>query len=119
MLPWNFSMWTDGWRLSADVPTQPGKQPRKVSAFTRRPGLMACLRTLRRGREGLWGMDSSIRNGGEEEMAKSQGHVMTMFNLGGFVWAFLLLFHVFDLCFSFCLFVYSIVYVEPIILRPE
>lgn len=32
--------------------------------------------------------DSSIRNGVEEEMAKSQGHLMTAFNIGGFVWAF-------------------------------
>lgn len=96
-------MWTDGWHLSADVPTQPGKQARKVSLFTMRPGLMACLRTLKRGRESLWGVDSSIRNGGEEEMAN--GHVMTVFNIGGFVWAFLLLFRVFDLCCSFCLFV--------------
>lgn len=40
-------------------------------------------------REGSWGMDSSIRNWGtgtknEEEMAKSQGYMMTVFNTGGF-----------------------------------
>lgn len=58
-------MWMGGWRLSADVPTQPGKQARKASAFTMRPGHM------RRGRESLWGVDGSIRNGGKEEMAES------------------------------------------------
>lgn len=43
-------------------------------------------------------------NGGKEEMAESQGHVMSAFNIAWFVWAFLL-FRVFDLRFSFSLFV--------------
>lgn len=33
----------------------------------------------------LWSVDSSIRNGVEEEMEKTQGHLMTAFNIGGFV----------------------------------
>lgn len=51
-------------------------------------------------------MDKALEMGGEE-MAKSQGHGTTAFNIGGVCLGFLLLFHGFDLCFCFvCLFEY-------------